>query len=265
MKYDLIVSDFDGTMADKKIVSEQTLQAIKRYVAKGGKFVICTGRVEQSIKSIIDQYGLPTVSGTHQGSRILDTATGEVLKNGGIDYKTAIKVVDFVRQYTPVVIYIGPEMFAETPCRYAEVFKGICDCTYVPSLTDLLLERKDDVNRIIASTVPERVPELLEFFGKHLGDKVLVNSGANYIVEMASLEHNKKTCVEFLANYYGIPFEKVMTVGDSTNDIPLLCGKWQGVAVGSAHEKLKEVAKEITVPISEHPIKYLIEKYCLED
>ena len=264
MKYDLIISDFDGTMAEKAVVPEETVQAIKKYVANGGKFVICTGRVEQSIKSRIDLYGLPTVAGTHQGSRIVDTATGEVIKNGGIDYKTAIEVVEFVKQYTPVVVYIGPEMFAETPSRYSEVFKGVCDCTYVESLKDLLLERKEDVSRVISSTVPEKVPELLEFFGKHLGDKVLVNSGAEYIVEFASLEHNKKTCVEFLANYYGIPFEKVMAVGDSTNDIPLLSGDWHGVAVGGCHEELKKIAKEVTVPLSEHPIKYLIEKYCLE-
>ena len=69
--------------------------------------------------------------------------------------------------------------------------------------------------------------------------------------------------MEFLAEHYGVPLDKVMTVGDSTNDIPLLNGEWHGVAVGSACPELKEVAKEITVPFEEEPIKRLIEKYCL--
>ena len=52
-------------------------------------------------------------------------------------------------------------------------------------------------------------------------------------------------------------------MGDSTNDIELIKGEWHGVAVGDAREELKAVAKEITVPYSEQPIKYLLEKYCL--
>ena len=97
------------------------------------------------------------------------------------------------------------------------------------------------------------------------GDKVIVNSGASYIVEIVSPEFTKKQAVEYLANYYNIPFSEVMAVGDSTNDIPLLDGEWHGVAVGTAHPDLKAVAKEVTVPFEQHPIKYLIEKYCLED
>ena len=108
----------------------------------------------------------------------------------------------------------------------------------------------------------EKVPEYLEKYGKMFEGKVFVNSGANYIVEFVSPKHNKHESVEILAKHFNIPYEQIMTVGDSTNDIPLIEGPWHGVAVGTAHEKLKEVADEVTVPFNEHPIKYLIEKYC---
>ena len=57
--------------------------------------------------------------------------------------------------------------------------------------------------------------------------------------------------------------QEVIAVGDSTNDVSLISGEWHGVAVGNAKETLKKVAKEVTVPFSEQPIKYLLEKYCL--
>ena len=60
-----------------------------------------------------------------------------------------------------------------------------------------------------------------------------------------------------------MPLEKVITVGDSTNDIELLKGPWHGVAVGNASEELKKVADEITVPFKENPVLALLKKYCL--
>ena len=67
----------------------------------------------------------------------------------------------------------------------------------------------------------------------------------------------------FLSKKYGVPLEKIIAVGDSTNDIDLIKGEWHGVAVGDGREELKAVAKEITVPYKDKPIKTLLEKYCL--
>ena len=66
-----------------------------------------------------------------------------------------------------------------------------------------------------------------------------------------------------MANYYGIPLEEVLTIGDSTNDIDLLVGPWHGVCVGDGKEELKAVADEITLPFKDKPVKTIIEKYCL--
>jgi hydroxymethylpyrimidine pyrophosphatase-like HAD family hydrolase len=67
-----------------------------------------------------------------------------------------------------------------------------------------------------------------------------------------------------LSKYYNIPLEEILTVGDSTNDIDLVKGPWYGVAVGDGKEALKAVAKEVTVPFEQKPVKVLLEKYCLD-
>ena len=264
MKYKLIITDFDDTIAKMGVIPEPTLLAIKEYINAGGKFAICSGRTPSSIKEKIEGLGLPLVVGAHQGSLIMDLGTDEIICNGGLDYLTACEVIKEVRKEAPVVAYVGDDLIFEIPCRYSNVFKGICPEFQVDDVVEELKKRKQPVNRVIASTVPERVPELMDKFQKTFGDKVIVNSGASYIVELVSPKHTKKQAVEILANYYGVPLSEVMTVGDSTNDIPLLEGEWHGVAVGTAFPQLKAVADEVTVPFDEHPMKYLIEKYCLE-
>ncbi|MBQ9756274.1 MAG: HAD family phosphatase [Clostridia bacterium] len=264
MKYKLIITDYDDTMAKKGVVPEPTLLAIKEYINAGGKFAICTGRTPSSIKEKTSSYDLPLLVGAHQGSLIIDLGSGEIIRNGGLDYLWACEIIKEVRKEAPVVAYVGDDLIYEVPCRYSEVFNGICPEFQVDDLVEELKKRKQPVNRVIVSTVQERVPELMAKFQKKFGDKAIVNSGACYIVEIVSPNYTKKQAVEFFADYYGVPLSEVMTVGDSTNDIPLLSGEWHGVAVGSAFEELKAVADEITVPLSEHPLKYLIEKYCLE-
>ena len=100
---------------------------------------------------------------------------------------------------------------------------------------------------------------------KYAQSKVKFNSGAKCLLEAINPNCGKGQAVKFIANYYGIPLNEVITVGDSTNDIDLVQGEWYGVAVGDGREELKAVAKEVTVPFDEKPVKTLLEKYCLND
>ncbi len=100
---------------------------------------------------------------------------------------------------------------------------------------------------------------------KYLTANVKFNSGAKCLLEAINPNCGKGQAVKFIADYYGIPLDQVITVGDSTNDIDLLVGPWHGVAVGDGREELKAVADEITVPFKDKPVKTLLEKYCLKE
>ena len=100
-------------------------------------------------------------------------------------------------------------------------------------------------------------------FEKKYGKELVVNNGSSHLVEVISKKCSKKFAVEFLADYYNIPHDRIIAVGDSTNDLEMLKGDWHGVCVGDGREELKKIAKEITVPYKDNPIKVLMEKYCL--
>ena len=65
MKYKMLVCDFDGTLyTDDFKVTKETLDAVEKYKAQGGKFVIATGRLYQAIKPFFlrkPQYALKRV------------------------------------------------------------------------------------------------------------------------------------------------------------------------------------------------------------
>ena len=62
---------------------------------------------------------------------------------------------------------------------------------------------------------------------------------------MINANYSKGTAVQFLADYYGVPIEKTVGVGDQLNDISMIQAAGLGVAVKNADERLKAVADHV--------------------
>lgn len=265
MKYKLFVSDFDGTlgMAPANIEPE-TVQAVKEYIKKGGKFVICTGRMLPAIKPICDKYKLNGIVISYQGATIDDLSTGKRILEGGVEYNLAAQITkELIQDGMPVCVDLEDLMYCEQESGYTEYHKAFTDVKKVDDLVEFVLQKKKPAMKVVTAGEPEKIKELTKKYGEKYKGKIFANNGAPHLLEIVAVDYSKGSSVEFLSKHFNIPYDQIIAVGDSTNDIELIKGAWHGVAVEDAREELKEVAKEITVPYSEQPVKYLLEKYCL--
>lgn len=267
MKYDLFVSDFDGTLGiAPDHIEEETLSAIAEYQKRGGKFAIVTGRMYSSIRPICLKYNLKGIVISYQGAMINDIESGESLFMGGIDYKLASLVAkDFIDEGVQTVVDIDDVMIYNERSDYTDYYENavgvrgeLCD-----DIVGLVLKEKKVVQKVGTICSTEDSVRLTKKFQKKYGEELVINNGSSHLVEVVSKKCSKKFAVEFLSKYYNIPHDRIIAVGDSTNDMEMLKGDWHGVCVGDGREELKKIAKEITVPYKENPVKVLIEKYCL--
>lgn len=283
MKFDLVISDFDRTLGGKPkefdtngaIKEEKDLRmnfpepsvnAIKEYVNKGGIFVICTGRATEMILPLCRKKGLKGLVVSFQGARITDIETGEDILCGGVDKDLAVQVARELKEEKGVVAtvcYIDDVQYLDKENVYTDICSSFLKTQKVESIADTIIEKGKGPYKLVAVCSPEDVKNLENKYNQKYNGELSFNSGADIICEVINPKLDKGSAVKFLANHYGIPYEKIMAVGDSSNDIPLLDGEWYGVSVGDGHEKLKEVADEITVDFTDHPVKVLLEKYCL--
>jgi len=267
MKYDLFISDFDGTMGKAPdIVDEKTVKAIKDYVAKGGKFVICTGRMYTSIRAICLKYGFEGLVISYQGAMINDIKTGTPIFAGGIEYNLAAEITKkLLDEGIQTIVDIDDILYYEQRSEYTDYYETAVHITgkQVPDLIKLVLDQKKDVLKVGGICDPQTAKRLTDKYNAEYDGKLIFNNGSSQLIEVVNPACSKGYAVKFLSEYYGVPFDKIIAVGDSTNDIELLRGEWHGVAVGDARDELKAYAKEITVPFAELPIKTLLEKYCL--
>ncbi len=268
MKYDLIISDYDGTLgrAPENNIPQGSLDAINEYVKKGGIFVVCTGREYNSIRTICVKQGLKGLIACYQGAMIFDIESEKCLFDGGMDKDEAITALKAVEgSGLQPIVYTPKKFFIEKDTEYtagyekAVMVKGDIANSY------------ETVNKFgkVCKLGWLGDPKIVSFLASELNQKYLpkgiqFNTALPFLLEAINPKHSKGNAVRILADYYNIPLNKVMAVGDSTNDIDLISGgEWHGVAVGDGMDALKAVADEITVPFKQMPIKCLIEKYCL--
>lgn len=268
MKYKMFVADYDRTLGNLSVIEGDTVKAIKEYMSRGGIFVVCTGRMLYSIREILLSYDIKCPVISYQGAMMDDLATGERKFSGGIDYSLAATVTEELKKESgvDVTVDIGEtrtyERVSELVITYEKTV-GIHG-KLVKDMVAEILKAKVPVPKITVLAPENKIDYLTEKYAEKYKDKLVVNSGAKLLVEMVDPAWCKGKAVERLSKFYGIDYSEIIAVGDSTNDIELISGKWHGVAVGDANEKLKEVADEITVPFCEQPVKHLLEKYCLD-
>ncbi|MBE5737147.1 MAG: HAD family phosphatase, partial [Clostridiales bacterium] len=258
MKYKLFISDFDGTLghSPENTIDQETLTAIKEYFSKGGTFVICSGRNLDSLTNILSSVNMQNtgVLVGIQGSIMKDLQTGELLFCDGLDKKTAI---DFTNRLLAdghsVVLFLGDVMhFEQRDERIAYYVKMHGNISHKGNYVDSL-EKEIEKSQFPVTKVLGICDKGLEDFFQakyneiYKGQNISVNSGGPYLLEGINPNLDKGNAVRFLAKHYNIPLDQVITVGDSTNDIPLVKGEWHGVAVGDGKQALKDVAKEVTV------------------
>ena len=266
MKYKIIFSDYDGTTAIGKIVSQNVKNAIKNYRNAGGKFIFCTGRHECSIKDVLNTNGIE-VDGfiTMQGAyaRVDDT----VIVDGGISPKT---VVDIINDAKKIGIY--PSVWQKDKLFY---FNNVTSKEYASYFKEVIAEDKiemiTDVNRLLDSdcgyygklifnkTPTEIFNYFIDYVNQKYGNEVVANSSGPNFIEVVSNNYTKYETTKKISEHLGFNESEVITVGDSSNDLTLLKYGF-GIAVGNAVSELKQIAKYISPSVTDNALEYIINK-----
>ena len=269
MKYKMIVSDFDGTLLrSDHTVSEKSVKAIKKYIAKGGTFVVSTGRMALSLDGWKDYLGIsgqkvPVIG--FNGSVVTDD-DGNAIASTCIDAQTAYKIVkkamelnvychiyDVKNVYIKNVNYINHDYTLITGAPLKVVGR----------LDEFLLKHPDMmIPKIMLVINPERREELERIYDEMNIEGVQHVMSSKHFFEFVSTRAGKGNGMKMASEVLGIPLDEIIAIGDNQNDVSMIEMAGLGVAVGNAREELKAVADYVAGTNNDDPIAEVIEKFC---
>lgn len=272
INYPLIISDFDGTLVNEDgTITAKNKEAIINYRKNGGNFAISTGRLPEGILPRAQELGLQGALSCCQGSIILDIQSKEVLFEDSISNAVAVKICKKLEEmdvhfhvYDLWSYYSNKDDDALK--RYEHITKTKAKFVKDKLISDVVKETNMPVYKFLIMVDPKDNAAVFAELDKENFENCCVTKSADYLVEVINAKNSKGTAVRFLSQYYNVPIEKTIGVGDQWNDIPMIQAAGLGVAVKNADERLKEHAKFVLDYTNEESaVGELIEKYGYEE
>lgn len=262
MRIDLIALDLDGTLLDPaEQISNRNREAIRRALHCGVRIVLVTGRgVDLPIRISRElDLNLPVIC--CHGALTKDFGANRTLVHLPLPLQYAKPMVEFAeRDGLSVAIY------------HEETFWRL-------EGTQLLLQDETVQTWREAKTfadVMHEAPTFIRFLGNRSVDAMLREFGDwplgfrhetwGEFSECAVLnrEASKKNALARLCADFQILPERVLAIGDSRNDVPMLRWAGIGVAMGNAAREVKESVRFVTASNGEDGVALAIGRFVPE-
>lgn len=230
----LLCSDFDGTLAYKKIVPPSAIEAIRYFQDHGGTFTLATGRYPSIVPEavgIAELCNAPMI--TLNGTLVYDQPKQRIVYESFLPQSCAQALLTLAREMR------GLREFMFFPRdRWKQITLNIDDEEAIREvICQPLYKAVVHVDDDVSDAVTERLRILL-------GEKFSVCRSWINGIEFHSAESDKGKTARRVANMIGA--DRLIGIGDYENDISLLREADVGCAMGNAIDSLKQIADFVT-------------------
>lgn len=255
----LLVSDIDGTLYNKDIgISQRNIDAINRFIRKGGNFTLATGRSPESIKRIIEMVPISAPAILSNGSAIYDYKNKMFIT----EHHLTIKAKGYLKQILEAFPHLGSEVLSGTTIfvvRMSEYIEEHVTREKVKYTMIDLDEAPDEIYKIFFATDIETLNKIRQFALDNKFEDVYMVQTEKLYIEMMPAGVSKALGLKELAEYLSIKHENTYAIGDFYNDIDMIKSAGVGVSVENAPEEVKKVAKLVVGHCNDGAVADIIE------
>ena len=160
-------------------------------------------------------------------------------------------------------LYRNDEYYCEEDNRFSQLYAKLSKVQpiIVPSLREAFAF--SPATKAVAIDDPPRAAEMAALFKERLGSHAYVTRSYPEFVEILDPRVDKGEALRFVAERLGVAMADVAAIGDSWNDAPLLEAAGFGIAMGSAPDELRAVAKAVVGDVQHDGVAEALERYVL--
>lgn len=251
--------DMDGTtLDDKKQMSEETVDALKKASEAGHEIVVATGRTCVSAEYLRTHFGLDRLGCrymiVYNGAGIMDCETKEMLYAKRLTMEQVHALIDVARrEHIYLHTYTEDKVLTEKEDENLAIYlsRTNMEALIVPDMKKVL---EEPPYKMLAINIrnPEKMYEFKEKLTACVEGKADIYFSSREYLEIVPQGVNKGAALQMFCSKKGIPLEHAIAVGDENNDISMLKAAGIGCAVANAQEDVKAAADYVTENDNNH-------------
>lgn len=255
--YDALLLDLDGTLVDDEgEVHPRTLAALRAAAGRGVRVMVATGRSEAATEPVLGVLGLDSPAVVYNGAGLWCVQQRRLIEERTLSGRTLARALAYGAEHGFMTVVMAQGVkHALRPRDEVErlALRDMTDLRYVDA-GDLRLEH---VIRVTVFT--DRFPSSEAFaadveawidqpvYITHFPLSVLPHHRQSrlQVVDVHPPCRGKAEALRVVAERWGIPAERVVAVGDATNDLEMMAAAGLGVAMGNAMPAVLERADRV--------------------
>ena len=256
----LLISDIDSTLLGPAgELPADNIAALRQASARGVRVALATIRKRDSTELIAEQLGVPCALVCNGGASIYDER-GNQLRSLAIPLDLAHSIAALADQHQLPLLTTIDELNYYTPDSHPAAHIAATGVDISSSLA--VLDRPP--SRFIVRG--ERGANLLMRAFQDAPLRFVRHYRSDGMLADATITHasaTKESALDFLCQYWDIPPEHVLAIGDAEADIGMLQLAGVGVAVGNAHASVLAAADWVAPTAEAGGVAAAVRRYIL--
>lgn len=248
----VLISDMDGTLLDcRGEVPLRNVEAIRRFVQKGGRFGIATGRSRALMLDIVEELPITAPCVLYNGGEVYDVARQKILHQSFLPEGSEEYLQTICRAFPDIGVFVVEgDMYChvQQDSLSKKVFQSR-DKRYLARCS--LAEVPGPWYKALFIAEPAREQALQDFVRTQNFAGVRFVASSEYIVEMLPAANNKARALSYLLDAGLLQREHLVVVGDYYNDLEMIALAGLGVTLSSAPADIQAKA-DIVVGDNDH-------------
>ncbi|MCY7023791.1 Cof-type HAD-IIB family hydrolase [Streptococcus sanguinis] len=265
----LIISDIDGTILDDQHQVDPKLKDMIPLLNREKiPFVLASARSPLGMEPISRELGLgDNPLACYNGALVIkgNPQAYETIIEHPLDKKEIRTFLELVKAEFPSVsinLYSGKDWIADRLDKWVQIEAAITgEQPMIQNVLMPVLNAQMPVHKLLLIDQAPIIQKLHDYLQTLDFPKTAFYLSKDNYIEVTAKHVSKEQALYEIAQYYQVPLEQVMTIGDNFNDLPMLRLAGLGVAMGNAPEAVKTKAKAVTKSNNEHGVAEALEKY----
>lgn len=255
--YDAVLLDLDGTLLDDQgEVRPRTRQALRALESAGAHVMIATGRSNIASLPIHESLGLQTPMVVFNGAAIHCPREGRLIEERILSNRVLPRALEHGREQGYLMVVQQAEgKFATVPRNSEEekalrFFEGLqfVDASELPTeyvIRVVYFSDRHTDSRDLRAELQGVVGDPVFLTDFPLSLLVGHRTSSFQVVDVHPPCRGKAEGLRFLKETFGVPFERMVAIGDASNDIDMLEAAGLGVAMEHGCERTRQAANRV--------------------